>query len=44
MDSTATAHSPEQTQTEDAQPRDSLEYAFGFYVLAIVLGIALALM
>jgi hypothetical protein len=44
MDSTATAHSPEQTQTEDAQPRDSLQYAFGLYVLAVLLGIALALM
>jgi hypothetical protein len=44
MDSTATAHSPEQTQTEGAQPSRDLQYAFGFYVLATLLGIALALM
>jgi hypothetical protein len=44
MDSTATAHSPEQTQSENAQARDGVQYAFGFYALAILLGLALALM
>jgi hypothetical protein len=44
MDSTATAHSPDQTQIEEAQPHRGLLYAFGFYALVILLGIALALM